>query len=381
MGYCDIKSRSGNIKFYSQEDNQPEMTLNSTGLGIGISPTSNLHINGNAIISDQLFIGGNSGSSNLNVNGTIGYSIEMVNASKAISGNSYILVDSSTGNITLSLPEASSVTGRKYTIKKISHLNNVYVRGGGFIDNYSEISLKSDERGDFTIISYSGNWHMMNLSGNGSLIGSDNLIGWWKLDELNGTSAVDSSSFGNNGSLVGDATFSANRTEGVIDRAFMLDGNSGNYLSAASDTSLDDWNRFTVTVWVKPLGDSEGAYSAILGTGLSGVNSFGIYTNKSPSNFVIRIGGSLNISGSLTIGEWNHIACTWDGSNVYTYTNGLLTSSDTWSGTLSALTKDFEIGKIFDRSQYFWNGQIDDVRLYNRVLDVSKIQVFYNQRE
>jgi hypothetical protein len=67
--FCDVLSTDGKIRFDIQSDGQAEMTLNSTGLGILTLPSSNLHVNGNAIISEQLYVGGSSGSSNLNVNG------------------------------------------------------------------------------------------------------------------------------------------------------------------------------------------------------------------------------------------------------------------------------------------------------------------------
>ena len=66
---ADIKSTSGEIEFDVQSDQQAELTLNSTGLGIGTSPSGNLHVNGNSILSDQVYIGEATGSSNLNING------------------------------------------------------------------------------------------------------------------------------------------------------------------------------------------------------------------------------------------------------------------------------------------------------------------------
>ena len=109
-------------------------------------------MNGNAIISEQLFVGGSSGSSNLNVNGTIGYGFQTVTSSTTLSGNSIVLVDSSAGNITLSLPEASSYSGRKYTIKKTSPLNRISIRDGGFIDNFSDVSLSVNNMGSLSVI-------------------------------------------------------------------------------------------------------------------------------------------------------------------------------------------------------------------------------------
>lgn len=44
--FCDVLSNQGKIDFSTRADGQPEMTLNSTGLGVGVSPSSNLHVKG-----------------------------------------------------------------------------------------------------------------------------------------------------------------------------------------------------------------------------------------------------------------------------------------------------------------------------------------------
>ena len=61
--FADVKGDSGTIRFDSNSDRNPEMILNSTGLGIGITPTANLHVSSNAILSGDLKIGGATQSS------------------------------------------------------------------------------------------------------------------------------------------------------------------------------------------------------------------------------------------------------------------------------------------------------------------------------
>jgi len=46
--FCEILSTNGKIQFDAQADEQPKITLNSTGLGIGTSSSTNLHVIGNA---------------------------------------------------------------------------------------------------------------------------------------------------------------------------------------------------------------------------------------------------------------------------------------------------------------------------------------------
>lgn len=380
--FSDVKSTNGQIKFDVQLDGQPEMILDVNGLGIGVSPSENLHVKGNVIISKQLFVGGANGSSNLNVNGTIGYAFQTIAASTTLSGNSMIFADSSSANLTLSLPEASAVPSLEYRIKKISPLNNVFIRGGGFFDDYSDLCLSLNAMGSLDLISNGEKWNILNVQGNGTSISNDNLIAWWKLNEDSGTTASDSSLHSNDGTLAGTTTFSANGTVGKFDRALSFDGSSNNYISAGSDTSLDNWSSFTVTAWVKPLGSSDGAFSAILGTGLSGANSFGIYSDKNPNTFTMRIGGASQATsgGAFTIGEWTFITALWNGANIYVYKNGVLSgSAANWSGTVNASASVLEIGKIFDRPTYYWNGLMDDIRIYDKALTQTEITALHQQ--
>ena len=81
------------------------------------------------------------------------------------------------------------------------------------------------------------------------------LIGWWKLDEVSGTIAHDSSGNGVDGEFTGDPQW----VEGIIDGALQFDG-----VDDGVDTGYtQDLANFTVACWVKspaaPTSDSEDA--------------------------------------------------------------------------------------------------------------------------
>jgi len=167
--FCDILSTNGKIQFDAQADGQAEMTLNSTGLGIGILPSANLHLDGNAMVSEQLFVGGSSGSSNLNVNGTIGFGFQTVSENVTLSDYSVVLVDSFSDNIAVTLPYAGNVNGRVYVIKKTSSLNSVLVSGAGnLMDESSYYILNSGNTAFIEVVSQSGQWLVLSLSQNGA---------------------------------------------------------------------------------------------------------------------------------------------------------------------------------------------------------------------
>lgn len=169
---ADVKSTNSVIKFDRNSDGVAEMTLNQTGLGIGVSPSSNLEVAGNALISDKLTIGASTGASTLNLNGTLSVLPSMVSTNTALSVNSYVLVNpsSAAGNITIILPLSSSVNGRIYNIKSLSDDHGLMIapQGGEQIDQYSFISFSDNQttRPSLEVISSGNRWYILGQTGN-----------------------------------------------------------------------------------------------------------------------------------------------------------------------------------------------------------------------
>jgi hypothetical protein len=378
--FCDILSTTGQIKFDTQMDGQAEMTLNSTGLGIGVLPSSNLHVNGNAIISDQLFVGSSNGSSNLNVNGTIGYGFQTITSSTTLSNISIVLADTSSANIILSLPQASAFEGRMYTIKKTSALNSLYIKNGGFIDNYSDVSLSVNNMGDLSIISNSGNWHILNISGNGTSLGTDNLIGWWKFDETSGNTAFDSSNQLNHGTLNNGLSFTSNTTDGVFENALSFDGvddyvvineidvPSGNFMT------LSCWARFTVS---QP-GNS--GIGFLITKSLSVLSPNNPYTvSISGTTVELRADGVARSSSSNQNDNlWHHIVMVINNSTFSLYYDGQHIGDSAFN-LISNDTQTSFGSSVDDPSDRPYKGGIDDIRIYNLSLNTEQISLLYNQ--
>lgn len=159
-----VKSSNGKINFDLQSDGQPEMILNQSGLGIGVTPSSNLQVSGNTLISNSLNIATTNGASNLNIGGSMSISFQTVTSDTTIGDHSMVLVDSSSGNLTLTLPAAANVIGRRYTIKKITSDNEVKVlrTGSDLIDTTKDLDFSSGNLGVASLYSSaSGQWNVL----------------------------------------------------------------------------------------------------------------------------------------------------------------------------------------------------------------------------
>jgi hypothetical protein len=83
-------------------------------------------------------------------------------------------------------------------------------------------------------------------------------------------------------------------------------------------------------------------------------------------------GDDVSREGFWQTGVWHHIALTYDGSTARLYADGVevASASKTWDLVLSRV----RIGRQVNDATEFWNGLVDDVRVYNRMLTPEEIR-------
>jgi hypothetical protein len=94
-----------------------------------------------------------------------------------------------------------------------------------------------------------------------------------------------------------------------------------------------------------------------------GINGTGLYGGG--------YGDDLIVSDFWTVDEWRHIALTYDGSTARMYADGIEVASGpkNWNLVLSRA----HIGRQVNDASEFWEGLVDDVRLYDTVLSQAEI--------
>lgn len=204
----------------------------------------------------------------------------------------------------------------------------------------------------------------------------DGLVGWWKFDEGSGTTAADSSGNGNHGTLINGPTWVAGR---VGSGALSFSGSSAQYVDFGNAASLNLTAALTMACWVK--------FAVVGGFGQTFLNKnegggYGIICDNTPGANRIEtffyINGAYANAGeawsNYSPGTWYHICATFDGVDTKFYRDGSLKQTVARSGTISTvaypLCAGVNPGAIY--SQYF-NGAIDDARIYNRVLNSTEI--------
>ncbi len=203
---------------------------------------------------------------------------------------------------------------------------------------------------------------------------TNELIAWWTMDlvDISGTTLFDKSGNSNDGTIYGAVS-----TTGRISQALYFDG-VNDYLETNYLNHLPYWS---VGVWVK--GDNLPGSDRDTGPVMKQEN-FLISWDHSGSSFrgaaSIRVGGIWYPSsfGTLNANTWYHLTATYDGETLKAYKNGqLITSNTNPSGNSDSSTYSMKIGRHAVNDDYF-NGAIDEVRIYNYALSSQEVLALYN---
>jgi hypothetical protein len=210
----------------------------------------------------------------------------------------------------------------------------------------------------------------LNTSQNTKL--TDGLVGMWSFNgpDISGSIAFDRSGSGNNGTITG-----ATIINGKVGQALKFNGTS-NYISLANDSVAT--NTITACAWIYPkiLDD----WRTIMGNDKF---IFGPY-NTSEGLILTSDGGStvqvFSDDYVLKINQWQHAcAVRFSNGSGTIYLNGSQTGGTGSTGAPDIVAGGLAIGasrSAAGRTGYF-NGYLDEVRLYNRALSVAEIKRLY----
>ncbi len=210
---------------------------------------------------------------------------------------------------------------------------------------------------------------------------NEGLVGYWKFDESGGDVARDSGSGGNNGYLIGNPIF----TDGKIGNALIFNG-ANQYINFGNILNIGASN-FAVSVWIKT------GYSGnqpIIAKSIAN-NLFGrwwMVLNGDDLEVGLEFSGKNSITVDFTTstlrdGKWHNIIMNVDRLSLFSLfvDSNLVGSVNVSEYRADDLNQsvDLYIGAYGNPegngtySGYYFNGMIDDVRVYNRSLSSEDI--------
>ena len=222
----------------------------------------------------------------------------------------------------------------------------------------------------------------------------DGLVGYWKMDDnAANTDVLDSSGYGNDGTFndtTGNPNTDAHDTTGEIDGALIFDG-TDDYVNCGGDSSLMDRQTLTASAWIKADTFSRGdGYDVFMVVCLEqAVSSFdwGLRVDSGYPKFWIRVPTGYKSAASasaISTGDWYHLAGTWEryggNDNLKIYVNGVLKATNTVNENLRTDGTQISIGRMLHNTvnEYF-DGDIDDVMIFDRVLSPDEIKAMYER--
>ncbi|MFA7142256.1 MAG: LamG domain-containing protein, partial [Candidatus Paceibacterota bacterium] len=162
----------------------------------------------------------------------------------------------------------------------------------------------------------------------------------------------------------------------VYGKCYKFNGTS-DYIDCGNNETLKPKN-FTVTIWFNAKEVST-CPRYFIGNGKDSYPSkgFGFYMNTSNSMY-FRIQGGGGLDSSIIINTWEFATLIYEeGVGSKLYLNGVLkNSNDSFQGSIVYDTHAFNIGRLYT-TYYFFNGLIDDVRIYNSALSSAQIKQNY----
>jgi RHS repeat-associated protein len=203
--------------------------------------------------------------------------------------------------------------------------------------------------------------------------GSDpNLIAHWQFDETSGTTAADSSGNGHTGTLNDDASFAA----GMYGNAAAFDGAS-DYITVSDSAAWDfSGKETTLALWFKADPTQPSAWAKLAEHRVGGQSTEGWFwgfdaAGESLVFHAISVGGTdhawIEPSSTYDDGTWHHATVTLKDGLARLYVDGAFLLQDTYD----PLSDEDDALVIGGRSSL--NGQIDELRIYDRALSDSEI--------
>ena len=202
------------------------------------------------------------------------------------------------------------------------------------------------------------------------------LVGWWGLEEASGVIAADTSGHAHDGSVTG-----ATVVAGVDGNARDFSGTS-QYVNLGNSATMDVTGTITMAAWIKP--EATNSYRNIISHG---------HAISPDGEVVLRI-----TDGAYQVGSWNganamasagdanadlntwvHIAGVYDGTHWRIYRNGVEIGNTASAQGAVSVADDWAIGARGTGTERFFDGAIDDARLYDRALSAVEVASLHDE--
>ncbi len=217
---------------------------------------------------------------------------------------------------------------------------------------------------------------------------SNGLVGYWKFDEGTGSSATDWSGSGNTGTWNG--TLGSQWINGKFGTAGVFNG-TNNYVNNGTSTTAEP-TTITLSAWIKTTSAGTTSTANTIFDKTRGASNGSAYLFDVGGDIGVGHAGKLEFAMfngsawtavysnlSVNDGIWHHVVATYDLQNMKLYVDGKL---DNTLATTMAIpyngTQSLYIGAYNNAGTCFYNGSIDEARVYKRAMTSAEVTQLYN---
>ena len=244
----------------------------------------------------------------------------------------------------------------------------------------SDITVIAVQDGDRQVVSSDNPLRSAAVSG--SAVPTDGLVGYWTMDDadVSADTLADQSGYGNDGSIVGDPVTDA---PGVQGNSFNFDGTDDGVI-VPRDTSLEPqtvtfaaWVKSETSTWNEPgwaLAKRDGEHEGYLIHPQGGSEAIRVYIGGSDGSWHYIEHTPTDIT------QWHHYVGRYDGETLTMFVDGEKVGEKTPTVDIAYpdSTTDLHLGTD-GLSGRDGQGNLDDVRVYERALADSEVQDLYDE--
>jgi hypothetical protein len=136
---------------------------------------------------------------------------------------------------------------------------------------------------------------------------------------------------------------------------------------------------FSLDLWVEAQAGSMAQFDSPVSSASNGqlTNTFEICFDTM-NNYQVIVGNGLDVPfGEASTTQFQHLAMTYDGSNVVTYLDGVMAGAGSASG-VGTMVGFLLINFGNSRSTYHYTGIVDEVHMWSRALTAAEVSEVYS---
>lgn len=213
----------------------------------------------------------------------------------------------------------------------------------------------------------------------------------WSLDESAWTGAagevLDTSGNSLNGTVFNGATTASTtpalpqvNAQGTCGYG-VFNSASGQYVQRADSNLLDLQDSFTIGLWVRPRTRPASGLMSILSKDEN--YEFHLSPNGTINWWWQTTAGAtrqFNSTAALPTGQWSHVLIRYAPGDQRIYINGSLAGQASFAGTPVANNDPLQLGADQNLAGRYFNGELDELRIYNAALSEAKISALVAER-